>query len=534
MALYDAAPTPDSPDLRAITAAALTTATAAGATYADVQITVTHRELIRFTPRQVQVDRFDRLPLDVYCYERYGIPGPARSTVVGIGVRALVRGYWGFAGFDGIPTTDIAATLGTTAATQAQYAARGPARSVELAPTPVVTGTWAMPGVDPFTVPLSEKLDVAGALADAVCETPYGVEISCDLQLQTEMRTFASSAGSATTQTTYCIGADCNISALKDQAIDGVVRTADFMTPAGIGWDVWCAGLDEQARTLVDHTASMQTLVNTWRRGEPGRYDVVFNAYATARLLDETLGAATELDRAMGYLANTLGTSYLHDPVAMLGIEHVAAPAITVTANRNMPGGAATVRWDDEGVVPRDIALVTNGVLTDFQTTRESSSWLAPVYARLGRPVISNGCAYAAGARMPLTQRRPNLVLQPGTATQSFEDLVKSTKKGVAVIGGTCSGDMQALNGMGKPEFVFEIVDGQLTRSLGDFQYIYRAPEVWRNVVALGGPDSARSFGFVHTRDASDTSRGDRGTSAAHSVSAVPMKVANVAFTTIL
>ena len=98
----------------------------------------------------------------------------------------------------------------------------------------------------------------------------------------------------------------------------------------------------------------------------------------------------------------------------MVGRHPVAAPAVTVTANRTEPGGCATVQWDDEGVVPEEFTLVKDGVLTDFHTMRESASWLKDYYGQQQRPVRSHGCAAAPTAlHAPLTHP-PNLALAPG------------------------------------------------------------------------------------------------------------------------
>ena len=78
-----------------------------------------------------------------------------------------------------------------------------------------------------------------------------------------------------------------------------------------------------------------------------------------AAILDATVARATQLDRAMGYRANTEGTSYLNAPLEMLGSLQVAAPSVNIRACGSMQGGAATVKWDNEGVAPTDAMLVT-------------------------------------------------------------------------------------------------------------------------------------------------------------------------------
>src|SRR5690606_18933366 len=89
---------------------------------------------------------------------------------------------------------------------------------------------------------------------------------------------------------------------------------------AGRGWElIREAPLREEIPTLV---ASLEEEGRLHTRPvQVGRFDVGFDAGRVASLLDGTIGRATELDRAMGYEANSGGTSYLNDTLAMVGSE---------------------------------------------------------------------------------------------------------------------------------------------------------------------------------------------------------------------
>ena len=142
---------------------------------------------------------------------------------------------------------------------------------------------------------------------------------------------------------------------------------------------------------------------------------------------------ATQLDRALGYEANAGGTSFMNDPLAMLGSFKTASPLVTIKSNRSAPMQLATVKWDDEGVVPSDTTLVKDGILHDFQTTREQAAWLAPYYSKSGRPVQSNGCAAAQSALAITMQHMPNLSLEPNPSQVKLDDLVANVKDGMQV-----------------------------------------------------------------------------------------------------
>jgi TldD protein len=492
-------------DQKGLTEAAISAAKAAGASYTDVQIRWRQQE-------------------DWVYFMGKAYPTPSRNDTIGFGVRSLVNGYWGFAAADGEISTDVAAQLGRDSVAQAKIAATGKERVAELAPTPVVTGSWRMPvEIDPFMVSLEEKADYCMAISDHISRDRYGVGTTTFLFLFKEDRTFGSSEGSFVTQTVYRTSGTLSLGVPRDWLTE-IPGGAEFelYTPAGRGWEYIRNSKDIKDRTsmLVDRALGA-------RRPKPvdvGRYDVVFDASAIAGILGQTVGIATELDRAMGNEANGVGTSYLNDPNAMIGTFKIGSPLLNVTANRSMPGGAATVKWDDEGVAPADFALVKDGILADFQTTREAASWLAPTYKKAGKPVQSNGCAGAYSATLPMQQFDANLVMRPGAQELSFDDLVKSTKKGYAVLGGYTYADQQALNGSAGGDFVYEIVDGKLGRTVSNAQIIYRSPEFWKNLVALGGSKTAATFGFNRYRD-------EYSHQSAHSVSAVPVKVTGVAMT---
>jgi TldD protein len=490
------------PDWRSLAAHALDAASGAGAQYADLRFRVTRLE-----------------DWDLFMGTDY--PAPETTARVGVGVRVLIDGYWGFAGMTGLPTPPDMARLGQQAATQAGTLARGKSRRVELAPTPVVTdGRWIMPvQVDPFTVPWQEKVDYIDGMSDFIARQPFGAGTTTRLRFAKDERIFASTDNSFFAQTVFTTGATMRVGVGQDWMTERFgSRSVDFLTPAGAGWEyVVNAPFEERAYALVEEARRS-------RRPKPvelGRYDVVFDAVALAGILDATIGPATELDRAMGYEANNGGTSFLNAPLDMLGTYRLASPLVTVMANRSMPGGAATVKWDDEGVEPDEFTLVKDGVLTDFQTTRESASWMASYYQKIGRPLRSHGCAGCDEATIPSSLWPPNFVLAPGVQHVSFDDLVAETKKGLAVVGGQSWADQQALNGTTSGDLVYEIRDGKLGQPLDAAEITWRAPEFWRNVVALGGAGSVRHVGMERGRDYAHR--------IPHTVAAVPAKVTQLA-----
>jgi len=483
--------------------AALIAARDAGATYADVHVRDTQDEQWFFRGTN------------------YGVPSHVLHT--GVGVRALVGGAWGAAQLDGIVSLDAAAQAGRTATMHAKIATKHSTIPIELAPAPVVTGEWIMPiEIDPFTVSFQEKVDFIMAMIDFIQRVQYGVGVFGALTFRKERRTCGTSEGTLVTQTLYCTGAGMSVGVPPEwQTERDGSRGANFLTATGAGWEyLRTAPWRDKAATLIAQALSSRHT----KPVDVGRYDIVFDAPAMASLLDASIGTATALDRAMGYETNGVGSSYLTDPLAMAGTFTLGSPLLTVTANRTMPRGAATVCWDEEGVTPIEITLVEKGVVTDFQTTRESATWLAPYYRRKGNPLHSNGCAGANWSGSPVTTWSPNLVLTPGSADLSFDDLVKHVKKGLAVVGGRANADFQALNGTGFGEIVYEITNGVLGQPIQGAEYLFRAPDFWKHLAALGGARSVQHVGIERWRD-------EYVSRSTHTVAAVPALVIGVGVT---
>jgi TldD protein len=483
------------PDLHALAARAVEAARAAGATYADVRLT--HRRDQNFIPAYMYQD-------DEHC---------------GVGVRALVNGYWGFMG-SVVWAPDEMARLARGAVDQARANGQGATRRVELGVVPVVTGTWTMPVVyDPFDIPIDEKWDFLRDLLATVKTYRNADVLGAKMGFTRIVKVFASTEGTSWQQTTYVSDGAFGVTygGQYTQALRGGGAAADDLSPAGKGWELFHdARLVERIPALLDEAAASRRTAAV----DIGMYDAVFSAQAMAALVDATIGPATQLDRALGDEANAEGSSYLTDPLGMLGTQTIGSRQLTLRANRSVPGGAATVKWDDEGVVPEPFTIVRDGLLVDMQTTREQAAWLAPYYQKAGLPIRSHGCAGGESALNITMQHSPNLELVPSAENVSFDDLVASTKKGIAVTSLRTNVDQQQSDGTGYPRMRL-ITDGKLGPTIVGGGIMFRSSELWKNLLGLGGPGTQAWYGFTR-------GKGQPRQTSTHSIGAVPGKVANI------
>jgi TldD protein len=381
-----------------------------------------------------------------------------------------------------------------------------------------------------MVLPIEEKLDQMSAWVN-LAGRYRGGSATMRATFTRDERAVATTDGAYFTQTLYQSGGRYEFGrrptttsttrGAQNRSGEGIAKG---LTKTGAGWEIFLdADLPGQLPALYEAANPNDISKLAKKPGTIGRYDVVFDAVTMGSLLLETIGKATQLDRALGFEANASGTSYLGpDPLAFLGHEQVAAPVVTVVANRSMSRGLGTVKWDDEGVEPDDFVLVQDGVLVDYQTTRDQTHVLAPWYAKHGRPVRSHGCAGADTAWAFPMQHMPNLVLVPGKQDIGFSELVAGISHGLAVMDGSVQTDFQERTGTGSGQ-IREIVNGKLGSEVQGLGFLFNTTQLWKNVRALGGAQSTLQI-------PSSESKGQPVQSTSFSIQAVPVQVANVDF----
>jgi TldD protein len=222
-----------------------------------------------------------------------------------------------------------------------------------------------------------------------------------------------------------------------------------------------------------------------------GKYDLVLHPSNLFLTLHESIGHPTELDRILGYEANLAGTSFVWPPEKMLGQFRYGPDFMNVQGDRSQVGACGTIGYDDEGVQPEDYLIIKNGIINDFQTTREQAPWLSWWYSSQGRPTRSHGNSYADSWEHVQFQRMPNVSLLPGEKDLSWNDIIAATDNGIAIIGdGSYSIDHQRYNAQFGGQLFYEIKGGKLGRMLKDVAYQIRTPDFWNSMDMIGGKAS--------------------------------------------
>jgi TldD protein len=407
-----ASPTSTDASVKELMMEALNAAKLAGASYADARIG-RYRNNFVITREQQIVQVVD-------------------TDSMGVGVRALVDGTWGFAATRQLTRDRVAgAAREAVAIAKANRVARD--RSVELAPAPAVpNGTWRSAyQVDPWTIPIEQKADLllkANAEGLKVDKVKY---VFSAMYFVKEDRSFASTDGTVTTQTIIRSWVPMQFTAVAPDFSDFQNR-GNVVQPAGRGYEfVLAQNLAGNAGKWAEEAAQKLTA----KPVGVGRYDLVLHPSHLWLTIHESIGHPTELDRAMGYEANYAGTSFVAPVDKFLGQFRYGPEFMNIQGDRSQEGACATIGWDDEGVAPDDFLIIRNGVFNDYQTTREQANWLRSWYQSQGRPVRSHGCSNADSWSSVQFQRMPNVSLLPGEQERSFEDIIAATDRGLALVG---------------------------------------------------------------------------------------------------
>ncbi len=474
IALASAAPAPltqalpDDASIRELMMAALDAARSADAGYADVRIGRQRQNFIFTREQQIQ--------------------NVVDTDSIGCGVRALVDGTWGFAASRDLTRDGVAAAAREAVAiAKANRIARD--APVVLAPTtsyPDVTWKSAYT-TDPFTISVEEKADLllrANAEALKVTGVKY---VFSGLFFVKEERNFASSEGSVITQTAIRSWPVMQITAISPDFSDFQNR-GNVVQPMGRGWEYVLES------DLVGNAGKWGEEAAAKLKAKPvdvGRYDLVLHPSHLWLTIHESIGHPTELDRAMGYEANYAGTSFVSPPEKMLGKFRYGPKFMNIQGDRSQEGGLSTIGYDDEGVKPESFLIIKNGVVNDYQTTREQALWLDWWYRQQGKEAKSHGCSYAQGWNAVQFQRMPNVSLLPDEKDIGWDDIIADTERGIAIVGdGSFSIDQQRYNAQFGGQLFYEIRKGKITGMLKDVAYQMRTPDFWNSMNMIGGKKS--------------------------------------------
>ncbi len=377
--------------MRDLAEKALEAATRRGVAYADVRVEQSR-------DRQIST--------------RNGQPGQIASwESLGVGIRVIVDGCWGFAATDDLSTRGLghAAELAVEIAKSGALAKKS---DVALAAEEAHTAEWSSTcRIDPFSIAVEDNLALLMRI-DAELRRVDGITLAeTSFTCSRKSQFFASSAGSRIMQTRTTTGAGFTAYAYKDDELQ------KRSYPNSFGGQYQLKGYElVDELDMLAHAPRIAEEAVALHSADPcpeGEFNLILDSSQLGLQIHESIGHPIELDRVLGAEANYAGMSFL--TLDQLNTLRYGSDIVNVVCDaREAHGpGLGTFAFDDEGVPAQCVDIIRNGQFTGYMTSRETASAVGA--AR------SNGTMRAESwTRLPLI-RMTNVSLLPGE--QSLGDV---------------------------------------------------------------------------------------------------------------
>src|ERR1700724_3371294 len=333
----------------------LETARLRGASYADVR--VMHQRQRDLTTKNGKVGTL------------------AQSESIGLGIRVLADGAWGFASTDRL-TREGAAACAAKAVSIAKASALAKRRDVLMVDEIAFIDSWQSPfQKDPFEIPLESQLQLLLA-ADAEMRRVKGVTLTeTDLQFRKIDSWFASSIGSRIHQRKMISG--CGIVATSFQGDEIQKRSY----PNSFGGQHALQGYElVESLELLKHAprvAEEAVALHSAAQCPQKTGTLILGGSQLGLQIHESVGHPIELDRVLGEEANFAGTSFL--TLDKLNKLRYASDIVNVVADARLDHGQGlgTFAYDDEGVPAQCTDIIKDGEFRGYLSNRETAHLVA-------------------------------------------------------------------------------------------------------------------------------------------------------------
>jgi TldD protein len=413
----------------------------------------------------------------------------ADSESLGIGVRVIADGAWGYAASDDLSRSAVEATAGR-AVEIAHASSRVKQSEVRLAPEKAVSAEWTTPfQIDPFTTSVEQNLDLLLKIDSELCAVKGVTLAETNMNFRREEQWFVSSEGSNIHQTKYTTGVGCAAHAFAGSDI----QKRSYPNSFGGQWQnkgyelIGELKLVENARRVGEEAVALLKA----EQCPEGVFDIVLDGSQLGLQIHESVGHPIELDRVLGMEANFAGTSFLTlDKLRKLRYGSDLVNVVADARQEHGPG-LGTFAFDEEGVPAQCTPIITNGLFTGYLTSRETAHTIGA--NRSGGTLRAEGWN-----RLPII-RMTNISILPGEKPLTREQLIASTDKGIYMeTNRSWSIDDKRYNFQFGCEVGYEIKNGKRTRMLRNPSYSGITTEFWNAMDAICSRDEWVLWGTPH------------------------------------
>jgi TldD protein len=433
---------------------ALDTAHLRGATYADVR--VMHLRQRDLTTKNGQVGTL------------------AQSESIGLGIRVLANGAWGFASTDRL-TRDGVAACAALAVSIAKASALAKRSDVVMGPEDAYVDSWQSPfRTDPCEIPLETQIALL-LTVDAEMHAVKGVTLTeTGMQFRKSDSWFASSIGSRIHQRKLITG--CGIAATSFQGDEIQKRSY----PSSFGGQHALEGYElVESLDLLRYApriAEEAVALHSASQCPQKIGTLILGGSQLGLQIHESIGHPIELDRVLGQEANFAGTSFL--TLDQLNTLRYASPLVNVVADARLAHGPGlgTFAYDDEGVPAQCTDIIKDGQFRGYLSNRETAHLI-------GLHRSSGTMRAESWNRLPMI-RMTNVSLIPGI--WDFDHLISDTNDGILMeTNRSWSIDDRRYQFQFSTEIGWEIKGGKKVRMLKNPSYTGITTEFWNSCDAI-------------------------------------------------
>jgi len=405
---------------------------------------------------------------------------------LGIGIRVLADGAWGFAASDDLSRAAVEGTAARAVAI-AKASARVKQQDVRLAPEKPVTAEWTTPyQIEPFTISVEQNIDLLFKI-DSELRSVAGVTMAeTNMNFRREEQWFVSSEGTNIRQTKYSTGVGYAAHAFAGSEI----QKRSYPTSYGGQWQnkgyelIHELKLVENARRISEEAVALHKADQC----PEGTFTIVLDGAQLGLQIHESIGHPIELDRVLGMEANFAGTSFL--TLEKLRKLRYGSDLVNVVADARQEHGPGlgTFGFDDEGVPAQCTPIITNGLFTGYLSSRETAHAIGA--DRSGGTLRAEGWN-----RLPII-RMTNVSILPGEEPLTLEQLIADTDQGVFMqTNRSWSIDDKRYNFQFGCEIGWEIKNGKRVRMLKNPSYSGITTEFWNSLDAICSRDEWTLWG---------------------------------------
>ncbi|HWR37236.1 MAG TPA: TldD/PmbA family protein [Clostridia bacterium] len=402
------------------------------------------------------------------------------SESMGVGVRVIAAGGWGFAATEDLTQRGIE-LCASHAVEIAKASARVKEQELRLVAEPPALVTWSSRyEVDPFTTSVEENLDLL-LRVDAELRSVSGITLAeTNMNFRRYEQWFWNSEGSRIHQTRITSGAGYAAYSFAGSEI----QKRSYPNSFGGQWQnkgyelVRELNLLENARRIAEECVALHSAPQC----PQGRTAVILDSSQLGLQIHESVGHPIELDRVLGMEANFAGTSFL--TLEKLNALRYGSELVNVVADATEAHGPGlgTFAYDDEGVQAQCVPIITRGLFTGYLSSRDTAE-------KIGRTRSGGHMRAENWNRVPIV-RMTNVSILPGEKPLSLQQLISDTDDGILMqTNRSWSIDDKRYNFQFGCEIGWEIKAGKLGRMLKNPSYSGITTEFWNSMDAICGPE---------------------------------------------